>query len=111
MACTKVLELMETTGDFQTSTSNAEGKKESLSGEWEFELKFQLIITYSKLNRRVNTKCGDKFRNNQGGVEITSLNPHFPHQKAQHQMLRRKKAEPVTPHFLSLNRDIVACSQ
>jgi len=37
MACTKVLELMETTGDFQTSTSNAEGKKESLSGEWEFK--------------------------------------------------------------------------
>jgi len=26
MACTKVLELMETTGDLQTTTSNAEGK-------------------------------------------------------------------------------------
>jgi len=26
-------------------------------------------------------------------------------------MLRRKKAEPRTPHFLSLNQDIVAWSQ
>jgi hypothetical protein len=44
-------------------------------------------------------------------VGITSLNSHFPHQKAQHKMLRRKKAEPRTPHFLSLNQDIVAWSQ
>ena len=39
---------------------------------------------------------------------ITSLNSHFPHQGPQHRMLRRKNAEPVTPHFLSLNQDIVA---
>jgi hypothetical protein len=44
-------------------------------------------------------------------LDITSLNSHFPHQEPQHQMLRRKKAEPVTPHFLSLNQDIVAWSQ
>ena len=44
-------------------------------------------------------------------MEIPSLNSHFPHQKPQHRMLRRKKTEPVTPHFLSLNQDIVAGSQ
>ena len=44
-------------------------------------------------------------------VEITSLNSHFPHQKAQHKMLKRKKAEPKTPHLLSLNQDIVASPQ
>ena len=35
-------------------------------------------------------------------LDITSLNSHFPHQEPQHQMLRRKKAEPVTPHLLRL---------
>jgi len=44
-------------------------------------------------------------------VWITSLNSHFPHQEPQHQMLKRKKAEPKTPHFLSLNQDIVPWSQ
>ena len=34
----------------------------------------------------------------------------FPPWKVQHKMLR-KKAEPRTPHFLSLNQDIVAWSQ
>jgi hypothetical protein len=42
---------------------------------------------------------------------IISLNSHFPHQKPQHQMLRRKKTEPKTPHHLSLNQDIVVGSQ
>jgi hypothetical protein len=42
---------------------------------------------------------------------ITSLNSHFRRQKGQHKMLRRKKTEPRTPHFLSLNQDIVAGSQ
>jgi hypothetical protein len=42
---------------------------------------------------------------------VDSLNSHFPHQKPQHNMLRVEKAEPRTPHFLSLNQDIVACSQ
>jgi len=32
MTCTKVLELMETTSDFQTSTSNAEGKNRTTIG-------------------------------------------------------------------------------
>ena len=44
-------------------------------------------------------------------MEITSLNSHFPHRKAPHKMLKKKKAEPQTPHFLSLNQDIVARSQ
>ena len=44
-------------------------------------------------------------------MEITSLNLHFTPQGPQHQMLRRKKAEPKTPHFLSLNQDIVTCPQ
>jgi hypothetical protein len=44
-------------------------------------------------------------------VDITSLNSHFPHQKAQHKMSGRKKAEPETPHFLSFNQDIVVWSQ
>jgi hypothetical protein len=42
---------------------------------------------------------------------ITSLNSHFPHQETQHQILGRKKAEPKTPHFLSLHQNIVAGSQ
>jgi hypothetical protein len=41
-------------------------------------------------------------------VCITSLNPHFPHQEPQHEMLRSKKVELGTPHFISLNQDIVA---
>ena len=44
------------------------------------------------------------------GLHITSLNPHFSRQKAQHKILR-KKAEPRTPHVFSLNQDIVARSQ
>jgi len=44
-------------------------------------------------------------------LEITSLNSHFTPQEPQHKVLRRKKAEPRTPHFLSLNQDIVARSQ
>jgi len=39
---------------------------------------------------------------------ITSLNSHFTHQEAQHKILKSKIAEPGTPHFLSLNQDIVA---
>ena len=35
-------------------------------------------------------------------LHITSLNSHFAPQESQHQMLRRKKAEPRTPHLLSL---------
>jgi len=50
-------------------------------------------------------------QNGKQGMWITSLNSHFPPQEPQHQMLRRKKAEPKTPHFLSLNQDIVAWSQ
>jgi len=46
-----------------------------------------------------------------GKVWITSLNSHFPHQKPQPKMLKRKKAEPKTPHFLSLNQNVVAWSQ
>ena len=42
---------------------------------------------------------------------ITYLNSHFRYLKPQHKILRRKKAEPKTPHFLSLNQDIVAGSQ
>jgi hypothetical protein len=45
------------------------------------------------------------------GADCVSLNSHFPHQKPQHQILRRKKAEPKTPHFFTLNQDIVAWSQ
>jgi hypothetical protein len=41
---------------------------------------------------------------------ITSLNSHFPHRKSQHKWLRRRKRSQVTPHFLSLNQDIVAWS-
>ena len=44
-------------------------------------------------------------------VQITSLNLHFTPQKPQHQMLRRKKAEPKTPHILTLNQNIVASPQ
>jgi len=44
------------------------------------------------------------------GLNITSLNLHFSHQSFQHRMLGRKKAEPKTPHFFSLNQDIVARS-
>ena len=44
-------------------------------------------------------------------VCITSLNPHFSHQKPQPKMLRRKKAEPKIPHFLGINQDIVAWAQ
>jgi hypothetical protein len=40
-----------------------------------------------------------------------SVNSHFTSQKAQRKILRRKKAEPRTPHFLSLNQDIVAWSK
>ena len=41
---------------------------------------------------------------------ITSLNSHFPHQETQHKILKSKIAEPGTPHFLSLNQDIVGWS-
>jgi hypothetical protein len=40
-----------------------------------------------------------------GRMWITSLNSHFYHYEPQHKILRRKKAEPKTPHFLSLNQD------
>ena len=50
-------------------------------------------------------------QNGKQGMWITSLNSHFTPQGPQHQMLRRKKAEPKTPHFLSLNQDIVAWPQ
>ena len=41
-------------------------------------------------------------------MRIVSFNLQFPQLKAQHTVLRRKKAEPRTPHFLSFNQDIVA---
>ena len=44
-------------------------------------------------------------------VCITSLNSHFRYLGPRHQMLRRKKTEPKTPHFRSLNQDIVVWSQ
>jgi len=43
-------------------------------------------------------------------VEITSLNSHFPPGNSP-QDIEKKKAEPKTPHFLSLKQDMVACSQ
>ena len=56
-------------------------------------------------------KRGGQYWRGGSGLYITSLNSHFPHQETQHQMLRRKKAEPRTPHFLSLNQTIVTRSQ
>jgi hypothetical protein len=44
-------------------------------------------------------------------VEITSLNPHFPHREPQHQMLRRKKSGAKDYAFFSVNQDIVDQSQ
>jgi len=43
-------------------------------------------------------------------VAITSLNSHFPPGNSP-QDIEKKKAEPKTPHFLSLKQDMVACSQ
>ena len=62
-------------------------------------------------NRRVATNEIHKPTSITSRACITSLNSHFPHQKPQHRMLRRKKAEPKTPHLLSWNQDIVAWSQ
>ena len=45
-----------------------------------------------------------------GKVCITSLNSHFM-KSTLPQDLEKKKAEPKTPHFLSLNQDIVPWSQ
>ena len=50
-------------------------------------------------------------QNGESKLTITSLNSHCPHQEPQPKMLKRKKVEPKTPHFLSLNQDIVAWSQ
>ena len=43
--------------------------------------------------------------------EVAFSYDHFRYLKPQHKILRRKKAERKTPHFLSLNQDIVAWSQ
>jgi len=59
-----------------------------------------------KENAYIDEKC--RLTSIRAEVEITSLNSHFAHQRPQHKMLKRKKAEPKTPHFLSLNQDIVA---
>jgi hypothetical protein len=48
---------------------------------------------------------------NQGKLEITSLNSHFAELYSGTKCREHKKAEPVTPHLLSLNQDIVAWSQ
>ena len=44
-------------------------------------------------------------------VWMSSLNSHFGWSGLWHKMLKRKEAEQRTPHFLSLNQDIVAWSQ
>jgi len=68
MACTKVLKLMETTGDFQASRSSEKGNEKSLQNEWEFKHEFQLVTTYNGLGRRVNAKYGSESVGNQEGV-------------------------------------------
>jgi hypothetical protein len=53
--------------------------------------------------------CQDK--KSPAKVWITSLNSHFGWSGLWHKMLKRKEAEQRTPHFLSLNQDIVASPQ